>query len=106
MFSLAGSDEAVLRELIARHGLDLVALTRGPHGCLLVSTDETVDRGGLPCTVVDTIGAGDAFTAATALGKLLGRPLVDIADHANRLAAYVCTCQGAMPAIPNELRLL
>jgi len=106
MLSLAGSDNAVLGELIVRHRLDLVVLTRGPRGCLLLSPDETVDRPGIPCTVVDTIGAGDAFTAATALGKLLGRPLVDIADHANRLAAYVCTCQGAMPSIPPEFKVL
>jgi fructokinase len=49
---------------------------------------------------------GDVFTAATVLGKLLGRPLAAIADHANQLAAYVCTCQGAMPPIPSELKLL
>ena len=106
MFSLDGSDEAVLRELIARHLLDMTILTRGPEGCLLLSDDERAELPGIPCSVVDTIGAGDAFTAATTLGMLLGRPLAAIADHANHLAAYVCTCQGAMPQIPDELKLL
>jgi fructokinase len=106
MFSLGGSDEAVLRELIARHLLDIAVLTRGPAGCLLLSHDECVALPGIPCSVVDTIGAGDAFTAATTLGRLLGKPLAAIAEHANRLAAYVCTCQGAMPPIPDELKLL
>lgn len=106
LFSLAGTDKAVLGELIVRYRLDLVALTRGPQGCLLLSQEEAVDLPGIPCAVVDTIGAGDAFTAATALGRLQGRPLAEAADHANRLAAYVCTCQGAMPPIPHEFRLL
>ena len=106
MFSLRGSDEAVLRELIDRHSLDIAVLTRGPAGCLLLSHDECVALPGIACSVVDTIGAGDAFTAATTLGRLLGRPLNAIAEHANRLAAYVCTCQGAMPPIPDELKLL
>jgi len=106
MFSLDGSDEAMLRELMLRHRLDLAVLTRGPEGCLLLSQDEIVDLPGIPASVADTIGAGDAFTAATALGKLLGRPLAAIAEHANKLAAYVCTCQGAMPPIPSRLKLL
>jgi fructokinase len=105
-FSLDGSDEAILRELIARHSLDIAILTRGTAGCLLLSSDECLELAGIPASVVDTIGAGDAFTAATTLGRLLGRPLAAIADHANRLAAYVCTCQGAMPPIPEELKLL
>ena len=106
MFSLEGSDEAILRELITRQLLDMAILTRGPAGCLLLSSDECVKLPGIPCSVVDTIGAGDAFTAATTLGRLLGRPLAAVAEHANRLAAYVCTCQGAMPPIPDELKLL
>ena len=35
MFSLEGSDEAILRELITRQLLDMAILTRGPAGCLL-----------------------------------------------------------------------
>jgi len=106
MFSLDGSDEAVLRALIDRYMLDVAVLTRGPAGCLLLSNDERVALPGIRCSVVDTIGAGDAFTAAATLGRLLGRPLAAIAEHANRLAAFVCTCQGAMPPIPHELKLL
>jgi fructokinase len=106
MFGLDGSDEAMLKDLILKHGLELTVLTRGPEGCLLLSHDETVNLPGIPSAVADTIGAGDAFTAATAMGKLLGRPLAAIADHANQLAAYVCTCRGAMPPIPDNLKLL
>ncbi len=106
MLSLGGDAGAMLRELIGRYALDLVILTRGPHGCLLAgSADEAVDLPGIPTQVVDTIGAGDAFTASVAAGVLLGHPLDTVARHANRLAAYVCTRHGAMPPIPAEFRL-
>ena len=53
--------------------------------------------------VVDTIGAGDSFTAATAMGLLKGRPLDRINDHANRVASFVCGRKGAMVPLPEEL---
>ena len=107
MLSLGGDAGAMLRKLISRYALDLVILTRGFHGCLLVgSADEVVDLPGIPTQVVDTIGAGDALTASVAVGVLLGHPLGAVARHANRLAAYVCTRHGAMPPVPAEFRLL
>lgn len=108
MFALSGSVETMLRTLLDRYPLlDLVILTRGTQGCLLISSDNTVvDLPGIPVTVVDTIGAGDSFTAAVALGHLLGLALQTIADHANRLASYVCSCRGAMPPLPENLRII
>ena len=81
------------------------ALTRGSAGALLQRRDGTsADHPGHPVgRVVDTIGAGDAFTAALAVGLLRGLPLAKLNDHANRLAAYVCTRPGATPPIPPEL---
>jgi fructokinase len=53
---------------------------------------------------VDTIGAGDSFTAAMTLGFLAGSSLDRINELANRVAAYVCTCAGATPPLPPALR--
>jgi sugar/nucleoside kinase (ribokinase family) len=47
--------------------------------------------------IADTVGAGDAFAAALAMGLLEGRALPDIHERATRLAAFVCTQEGAMP---------
>ena len=52
-----------------------------------------------PPSVVDTVGAGDAFTAAMVCLHLEGRPLRECARFANHYAARVCEHQGATPRI-------
>lgn len=104
--NLTGDVLAQLRTLIARYGLQLVVLTRGDKGSLLVTPTEVSDHRGRAARVVDTIGAGDSFTAATVVGLLKGMPLDAINEHANRVAAYVCSQQGAMARLPAELRLV
>ena len=53
---------------------------------------------------MDTVGAGDAFTAAMTLGLLAGRDLDRLNAHANQVAAYVCSHAGATPPLPAQLR--
>ena len=88
---------ASLRILLERYGIDLVALTRGADGALLVSRDEVIDQSGIATEVCDTVGAGDAFTAALVTGLLAGNPLTSIALHACETAALVCSQPGAVP---------
>jgi fructokinase len=88
-----------------RHGLRLVAITRGAAGSLLCHADGIDDHPGIPCRVVDTVGAGDAFTAALAAGWLHGLPIERIHDLAARCASYVCSRAGATPRLPAELAL-
>ena len=53
--------------------------------------------------VADTVGAGDAFTAALAVGLATGRSLDAMHRQAVRLAGFVCTQSGATPDVPAEL---
>ncbi|HKC66138.1 MAG TPA: carbohydrate kinase, partial [Pyrinomonadaceae bacterium] len=53
-------EEVLARSLIARFNLDLVAVTRGSEGSLLVSESEAISHAGFRVQVKDTIGAGDA----------------------------------------------
>ena len=106
LFDLKGDDRQQLELLLSRYRLQLVILTRGARGSLLLSEETLSDHPGLPVDPVDTVGAGDSFTAAVTAGLLLGLRLDEINDHANRLAAYVCGERGAMPVIPTSFRLL
>jgi fructokinase len=59
-----------LRQIANRFQLRCVALTRGADGAVIVCGDELSDLPGMDVEVADTVGAGDAFTAAMTLGLL------------------------------------
>jgi fructokinase len=106
LLGLEGSPESILHALVGRFGLRLAALTRGAKGSLLVTADGAAsDLPGTPVTVIDTVGAGDAFTAAVTLGLLAGWPLSKFHAHAERVAAFVCTQAGGTTPIPADLRI-
>lgn len=95
-----------LRALEERFQLDLIALTKGGDGAMLVTPTEVATHPGVSVNVVDTVGAGDSFTAALALGLLKGNDLVSILDHATCVAAFVCSSHGATPDYSQEQILL
>jgi len=93
-----------LRMLCDWFGLRIAAMTRGAAGSVLATPDE-VHESAAPATVVrDTVGAGDAFTAALLVGLLERRSLAEVSERANAVAAYVCSQPGATPPMPNSLR--
>jgi len=59
---------------------------------------------GIPIQVVDTIGAGDAFTAALTSYYLQGAPLPVLNEAGNRWGSWVASQAGAMPALLDEKR--
>jgi len=85
------------RRLLASHDLKLVCVTRGSSGSLLISPDECSEHPGFKVKVADTVGAGDAFTAALIHGYLRGASLAEINDSANRVGAWVASQSGATP---------
>lgn len=97
--AVTDTPERALREVLARNQLDLIVLTRGAGGALLVTPDGAIDQPGVPAQVVDTVGAGDSFTAALTLGLLRGVPLDRIAREACEVAAKVCSHAGALPPL-------
>ncbi len=88
--------------LAAYANLQLVAITLGAHGSLLVSRDRAVRHAGVATVVVDTVGAGDAFTAALTVYRLRGASLTAQSEAANRWGAWVASRPGAMPELPPE----
>ncbi|MGB8261228.1 MAG: carbohydrate kinase [Terracidiphilus sp.] len=91
--------QGALRLLDEFPGLDLVAITRGGNGSLLVRRDEWHEHPGIPIQVADTIGAGDAFTAAMTHYLLRGADLATLNEAGNRWGGWVASQSGAMPPL-------
>jgi len=103
---LSGDERSQIRQLAERNLLRAVACTRGKRGSLLYSDGRWSEHPGLPANVVDTVGAGDSFTAVLTLGLLAGWELDRINAVANEVAAHVCSQPGATPPLPSHLRQL
>jgi len=84
--------------------LELVAVTRGSRGSLLVKRGEWSEHPGFPVKVVDRIGAGDAFTAALTHYLLRGADLTTLNEAGNRWGGWVASQSGAMPSLPESVR--
>jgi fructokinase len=106
MFCREDKPSRQIESLATRFGLRVVALTCGGEGSLLYREGQWSECAAPKVEVKDTVGAGDAFTAALCLGLLRGLELNAINTAANRLAAFVCSCAGATPKLPEELRWL
>jgi fructokinase len=102
---LHGDPAEQVAQLVDHYDLDLVALTRGQHGSLLTSPAGVSEHAGVAAKPFrDSIGAGDAFTAALTIGLLAEWPLDEINHRANQVAAEVCQHAGALAPISAELR--
>ncbi|GAA3039199.1 carbohydrate kinase [Streptosporangium longisporum] len=96
-------------------GVRLVVVTRGPLGALVSVDGERASVPAPPTRVVDTVGAGDSFTAGLLhrlrAGGLLGGRLdrldleraADAAAFAARVAALTCSAPGADPPWARDL---
>jgi fructokinase len=100
---LEGAEVELMQALADRYQLRVVAVTRGHQGAVLCRGKEVSEFPGVSTTVKDTVGAGDSFTAALAMGLLENHALDAINQRACRIAAYVCSQSGGTPLIPADL---
>ncbi len=99
LFELEHRDERdSAQRLLNSYALKLICVTRGDGGSLLLSPGESSEHPGFKVTVADTVGAGDAFTAALVHGYLRGASLAEINDNANRVGAWVASQPGGTPS--------
>jgi len=86
------------RALRERLDLDLLLVTLGERGAMAVDADRVLHIGASrPIQVVDTVGAGDSFSAVALSGLLHGAELGDILRHAGEFASRICEARGAVP---------
>ncbi len=103
VYGFHGDELEVLRSVVQSCDLKLAALTRGAEGSVLMTPGGVSAGPAHPAEIVSTVGAGDAFTATLVMDFLAERPLDSINAHANAVAAYVCSKEGAVPVLPPEL---
>jgi fructokinase len=103
-YDLTGEVEDQLRALQQRFKLRLIAYTMGADGSILMTSDELNRADAVKVLPVDSVGAGDSFTAALCVSFLSDRPLTVCNELANEVAAYVCSQHGAVPHLPDDLK--
>lgn len=101
MFALSSeSPQARAGELLKQFDLDRVVVTRGAEGAWQIDrAGEIVEvmASDQHTTVIDTVGAGDAFAAVYILGTLRHWPVRSTLERANVFAAAICGIRGAIP---------
>ncbi|MBN1594619.1 hypothetical protein JW933_01705 [candidate division FCPU426 bacterium] len=98
LFSLTGCQETRILKLKNAFNLSGVCLTLAAKGSLLATGNQLARQSGKKCSVLDTVGAGDAFSACLAVGLLQQLAASDMLALAADFATAVCNIQGAVPA--------
>ncbi len=105
MFGYPGMDaESKCRALMSDYGLRMLILTCGVNGSYVFGQDSMSFLDTPKVEIADTVGAGDSFTAAFVAAILRGHPVCEAHRLAVEVSAYVCTQNGAMPPLPEEMK--
>lgn len=89
-----GDDE---ESLLRRHNISAVCVTLGARGCRIHANGEAITVEAPSIEAVDTVGAGDAWSAAALYGFTQQWPLDRTAHFANQLGGIVASRAGAIP---------
>ena len=97
MFNASSIDDASFcAKLQQLYNLKIIIVTCGSNGSY-VYNDNDVNYEETPSVeVVDTIGAGDSFTAAFVATLLKGKPIIEAHQQAIIISASTCTHKGAI----------
>lgn len=104
MFDIADDDMMLAcRRLLNRYDLKMLILTCGINGSYVFTPDGVSYMPTPLVEVADTVGAGDSFTAAFIASILKGKTVHEAHAIAVETSAFVCTQNGAMPRLPEEI---
>lgn len=90
--------------LLAKYNLKMLILTCGTEGSYVFTPGEVSFLETPQVQVADTVGAGDSFTGAFVAAILSGKTVKDAHRLAVDVSAFVCTQNGAMPELSEELK--
>ena len=105
IFDWKGEPEDAMNAMFTAYpNLKHAVVTRGPNGAWWHNRERLIEkRPAANIKAVDTIGAGDSFTASVMLGLLKGWDEEAIMEAALAIASFVCTSRGATPELPEAL---
>ena len=89
--------------LLAKYNLDMLILTCGVNGSYVFTPGNVSFVETPKVEVADTVGAGDSFTGTFISAILKGKTVREAHQLAVNVSAYVCTQNGAMPKLPENL---
>lgn len=90
--------------LLGKYNLKMLILTCGINGSYIFTPGHVSFLPTPSVEVVDTVGAGDSFSACLMTSLLRGCTIKDAHHNAIELAAYVCTKSGGMPKYDKEIK--
>lgn len=97
------SDDELCRIFLEKYNLKYIIFTDGGRSSTIYSQSEKSEIKTPPVNIVDTIGAGDAFSGAFLYSTLLGMSLEESHKMAVNISAFVCSQSGAWPAYPKVI---
>lgn len=98
------TQENTCRLIMRDYQLDMLILTCGDKGSYIFTKDEMSYLSTNDIKVVDTVGAGDSFTASFIASILQGKTILEAHRIAVNVSAFVCSQEGATPIIPSNLK--
>ena len=105
MFGYPGLDiENKCWLILGKYDLDMLVLTCGTNGSYVFTPGQMSFQETPKVEVADTVGAGDSFTGSFCAAILEGKPVAEAHKRAVQVSAFVCTQNGAMPVIPEEMK--
>lgn len=105
---LSESDPRRAAQRILEAGATMAIIKRGSEGVFVATATETLDFPSFPVSVVNGLGAGDAFGAAVCFGLLNDLPLETMVRYANAAGGIVASrleCSAAMPTAAEIMAL-
>lgn len=103
LFSIEGDAGVRIDALIRMFSLSGVIYTQGSVCSEVYGREGLLSHLATPkVDVVDTVGAGDSFTATYVMSRLAGTSVADAHSLAVKVSAFVCTRSGAINPLPEN----
>ena len=90
--------------IMGEFDLDIVCVTFGADGAGIMTEEGWIKVPGEEASVVDTVGAGDSFSAEFLYSLYTGCTPEESARRGCIMGAYVASCAGAVPEYSEELK--